>query len=145
MPFIATLAGEVKDINPDQASPDDVLQVCRHAQARLNQMLTHGLPLSQQERDTERLLEEIDTIAETVQRDEIHLRWNQEKLAHDFLGRLSEMEQQAYNIFLSSIERLEDGNPLHSLAEAYQEALDLKAKGELPGVYMLDTIQEHHH
>ena len=144
MPLIATLAGEVKDINPDAASPDDVHQVCRFAQARLNQMLTHGLPLSQQERDTEKLLDEIDTIAEAVQRQDVRTRWHDEKLAHDFLGRLSEMEQQAYSIFLSSLEKLEDGNPLHTVAEEYQEALEMKAKGEMPGVIMLDDIPRGH-
>ena len=142
MPLIATLAGEVKDINPDMASPDDVHQVCLFAQARLNQMLTHGLPLSQQERDTEKLLDEVDTIANALQQEEVRSRWNDEKLAHDFLGRLSEMEQQAYSVFLSSLEKLEEDNPLHTVAEEYREALELKAQGEMPGVVMLDNPRE---
>ena len=137
MPIISTLAGEVSDINPDLASPHDVAQVCRFAQARLNQMLTHGMPMSKAEGQTERLLEEIDTVIQTLGTAEVQASWKEEKLAHVILGRLAEMEQEAYNIFLASIEELEEGNPLHSLAEAYRQALDMKARGEITGVIVI--------
>ena len=142
MPLISTLAGEVSDINPDLASPQDVAQVCRFAQARLNQMLTHGKPMSKAEGQTESLLDEIDTVLQTLSTNEVRNSWKEEKLAHVILGRLAEMEHEAYNIFLASIEELEDGNPLHSLAEAYREALQMKARGEVIGVAVIPGEQE---
>ena len=141
MSFIPHLGTEVKDINPDFASPLDVLQVCFYAQIRLNQMLTHGMPLSEQERQTEAILNEIDTVAYMTQTEDIHAKWKDEKLAREFLNRLSELEEDAYNILLTSIEKLEDGNPLRDLAAAYQKALALKAKGEISPLIMLDPTQ----
>ena len=142
MPIISTLAGEVRDINPDLATAGDVRDICRFAQARLNQMLTNGMPLSKQERETEEILEEIDTILETLKRDEIQNTWKAEGLAHAFLGRLSELEDRAYNIFLTSIEEVEEGNPLTSLAEEYREALALKAKGQVHGAIVVPWTPE---
>ena len=40
-------------------------------------------------------------------------------------------------MLLSSIEGLEHDNPLRELAQAYQEALELKAKGLMPGATVL--------
>lgn len=140
MPLISTLAGEVKDINPDLATLQDVQHVCLFAQVRLNEMLTHGMPLSKAEQQTEEILNEVDTILEALSREDTRASWKQEALAHVLLGRLSELEEKAYNIFLSSIEDLEHDNPLNSLAQAYQEALELKAKGEISGALTVPPV-----
>ena len=139
MPIISTLAGEVRDIDPEKASPRDVAQICVMAQARLNQMLTHCQPLSETEEKTSKILDEVDTMIRTVQEPNVNARWKAEGLAHIILGRLAELEDEAYGVFLAAIEDLEDGNPLKSLAEAYREALKLKEQGQIPGATVIEA------
>ena len=137
MPIISTLGGEVRDLDPDKLSPSDVAQICIMAQMRLNQMLTHGQPLSDTEEKTGKILDEIDTILRTVQAPDVQTRWKPEALAHIIVGRLAELEDEAYHIFLASIEELEHDNPLRSLAEAYRLALEQKQQGQIPGAMVL--------
>ena len=134
MPILFTEAGEVSDLDPARTTPDDMLLICAQAKMRLDQMGDHGVPLSATEAIAERIRSEVETIEQHAQRPEIRAGWQDEGHVKDFLHRMRELETEAYNAFLTDLEKLEDGNPLREFAARYQHLLELKRRGEIPGL-----------
>ena len=138
MAFIPSLAGEVSDFDPEGTKPEDVIEICRQAKMRLDQMGDYGIPLSQTERTAERIREEIETVEQAARHPQLQAAWQSEQHVHKLLRRLDELEKEAYDAFCAVIEDLEADNPLRQLNEEYREALRLKKEGLIQGNVLLN-------
>ena len=83
MAFIPSLAGEVSDFDPERTKPEDVIEICRQAKMRLDQMGDYGIPLSQTERTAERIRDEIETVEQAARHPRIQAGWQSEQHAHN--------------------------------------------------------------
>ena len=138
MAFIPSLAGEVSDFDPERTKPEDVIEICRQAKMRLDQMGDYGIPLSKTEETAERIREEIETVEQAARHPQIQATWQSEQHVHKLLSRLDELEKEAYDAFCAVIEDLEADNPLRQLNEEYREALRMKKEGLIHGNVLLN-------
>ena len=138
MAFIPSLAGEVSDFDPERTKPEDVIEICRQAKMRLDQMGDYGIPLSKTEETAERIRDEIETVEQAARHPQIQATWRSEQHVHKLLSRLDELEKEAYDAFCAVIEDLEADNPLRQINEEYREALRMKKEGLIPGNVLLN-------